>query len=144
MNRNILAAAFALSLFAMPPAQAQVTEEQRIDHAIAQAKKAMEASTMTQARVSLRRASNCLFGRDSGYFAASVGGPCNERKDLSMSTTNEDRRKLVFDAVNKLFYAGNLNDLQRAKDSAEDALALLEQAKELEAALKEEKEPAAE
>lgn len=140
MKRNILAATIVLGLFAAQPACAQQSEEERIDLALAQAKKAMAASTMAGARVALRRASNCLYGRDSGYFATGVGGPCSSRKDLSMSNTNEEKRQLVYNAVVKLFYAGNQTDLQRAKDSAEDAVAYLEQAKELEEALKEETE----
>lgn len=142
MKWDLLAATVVLGLFAAQPAFAQQSEEERIELAIAQANKALAASTMAGAKVSLRRASNCLYGRDSGYFAAGVGGPCNSRKDLSMSNTNEEKRKLVFDAVNKLFYAGNQTDLQRAKDSAEDAVGILEKAKEVEEALKEEESEA--
>lgn len=132
MKRNMLAAAFALGLFAAPPAQAQATAEELIDHAIAQAKVAMEATTMTKAKASLRRASNCLIGRDSGYFLVGAGGPCNSRINVTTSTTDSTKRELVTNAFNKLLAASGKSDLQEAQDYAEDAIAQLEEAKEAE------------
>jgi hypothetical protein len=132
MKRNIFAPAFVLGLFAVQPAHAQVTAEELIDHAIAQAKVAMEATTMTKARSSLRRASNCLIGRDSGYFIVGAGGPCNSRINVTTSTADLTKRELVTNAFNKLLAAGGKASLQDAQDYAEDAIAELEEAQEAE------------
>lgn len=130
MNRKLLAATVLMSLCAIQPARAQMTEEQLIDHAIAQAKAAMEATTMARAKVVLRRASNCLIGRDSGYFFVGAGGPCNSRINVTTATTDAFKREQVTNAYNKLLAASGQTDLQRAQDYAEDAVALLEEAKE--------------
>ena len=137
MNRNILAGAVVFGLFAVQsvqaelPAPIQLTEEQLIDHAIAQAKLAMDATTMSRAKPLLQRAANCLIGRDSGYFVVGAGGPCNSRINLTTSIANKQKRDLVTDAYNKLLGASGKADLQEAQDSAEDAIAMLEEAKEV-------------
>lgn len=131
MKRNILAAAILLGLFAAQPARAQLTPEQLIDHAITQAKAAMNATTMTQAKALLRRASNCLIGRDSGYFIVGAGGLCNSRINVTTSTADITKRELVTNAFNKLLAGGGKADLQEAKDYTEDAIAQLEEAKTL-------------
>lgn len=138
MKRNIVAGTVLLGLFAIQsvqaelPAPAEVTEEQLIDHAIGQAKLAMDATTMTRAKPLLKRAANCLIGRDSGYFVVGAGGPCNSRINLTTSIANKQKRDMVTDAYNKLLAGSGKNDLQEAQDYAEDAITLLEEAKEVE------------
>ncbi|RYY27601.1 MAG: hypothetical protein EOP62_06275 [Sphingomonadales bacterium] len=129
MKRHILAATALLGFFAAQPAYAQVTADQLIDHAITQAKAAMEATTMPRAKVLLQRAANCLIGRDSGYFVGGAGGLCNARTNLTTSTTNAQQREQVTSAHNKLLAGSGQPTLQSAQDYAEDAIALLEEAK---------------
>lgn len=137
MNRNILAGAALLGLIAVQstqaalPAGGQLTDDQLLDNAIAQAKLALDATTMSRAKPLLQRAANCLIGRDSGYFVVGAGGPCNSRINLTTSTAIKQKRDLVTDAYNKLLAASGKADLQEAQDYAEDAVAMLEEAKEV-------------
>lgn len=130
MNRNILIAAALLGIVAAQPAHAQQSEEERIDFAIAEAKKVGKATTITKGKMHLRRASNCLFGRDSGYFIVGAGGPCTSRINLTTTATPMEKRDNITNAANMLLAATG-NPLQQAQDYAEDAIALLEEAKEL-------------
>lgn len=138
MNRNLLAGTALLGLVAVQsvqaelPAPAQLTEAQLIDHAIAQAKLAMDATIMSRAKPLLQRAANCLIGRDSGYFVVGAGGPCNSRINLTTSITNKQKRDLVTDAYNKLLGGSGKADLQEAQDWAEDAVGMLEEAQQVE------------
>lgn len=134
MKSKVLAGAILLGLFAVQSTRAElaapieVTEQQLIENAIGQAKLAMDATTMTRAKVLLRRASNCLIGRDSGYFIVGAGGPCNSRINVTTSATNPQVREQVTNAFSMLLAAGGQSDLQRAQEFAEDAIALLEEA----------------
>jgi hypothetical protein len=130
MNAKLIVATAVMSLSMATPAQAQMTEEQLIDHAIAQAKAAGEATTMARAKAILRRASNCLIGRDSGYFFVGAGGPCNSRINVTTATTDAFKREQITNAFNKLLAASGKADLQEAQDYAEDAVAMLEEAKD--------------
>ncbi|MES2986462.1 MAG: hypothetical protein V4808_01015 [Pseudomonadota bacterium] len=132
MKRNILVATALAGLFAIQPAHAQLTPEQLIDNAITQAKSAMDAASLPRVKVLLQRAANCLIGRDSGYFVIGAGGLCNSRINLTTSITIKQKRDMVTDAYNKLLAGSGQPDVQRAQDYAEDAIALLEEAKEAE------------
>lgn len=129
MKSKFLAAAILTGACMAQPAAAQMTDTDLIDGALAQAKVAMDATTMTKAKTALRRASNCLIGRDSGYFIVGAGGPCNSRKNLTTGTEDAEKRGQITDAFNKLLAASGYTDLQRAQDYAEDAIALLTEAK---------------
>lgn len=129
LQNKMLIGGLVAAFFSAQPAMAQMTDEELIDSAIAQANIAKDAGTMSKAKIALQRGANCLIGRDSGYFVLGAGGPCNARKNLTTSTTDKVKRDAITDAFNKMLGASGSGDLQRAQDNAEDAAALLEEAK---------------